>query len=84
MAYDTIILERPAEGVALLTLNRPDRGNGVVPELVADLLHAFNTLEADFSVRVLTKAKLLEIKLGIQPPRAKDLLDIAYLRQHVR
>ena len=53
MTYDTIILERPADGVALITLNRPERGNGVVPELVADLLDAFNTLEADFSVRVL-------------------------------
>jgi hypothetical protein len=38
----------------------------------------------DFSLRVLTKAKLLEIKLGIQPPRAKDVLDIEYLRRHVR
>lgn len=53
MTYETIILERPAEGVALITLNRPDRGNGVVPELVADLLDAMNSLEADFSVRVL-------------------------------
>ncbi len=53
MTYDTIIIERPADGVALLTLNRPTRGNGVVPELVADLVHAMALLEADFSVRVL-------------------------------
>ncbi|MEZ5689204.1 MAG: enoyl-CoA hydratase/isomerase family protein [Caenibius sp.] len=53
MTYDTIILERPADGVALITLNRPDRGNGVVPELAADMIHALNALEADFSVRVL-------------------------------
>ncbi|KUR73259.1 enoyl-CoA hydratase/isomerase family protein [Novosphingobium sp. Fuku2-ISO-50] len=53
MAYETIILERPADGVALLTLNRPDRGNGVVPELAADLIHALNALDDDFSVRVL-------------------------------
>jgi len=53
MAYETIILERPADGVALLTLNRPDRGNGVVPEMAADLLCALNALDADFSVRVL-------------------------------
>jgi enoyl-CoA hydratase/carnithine racemase len=39
--------------VALLTLNRPDRGNGVVPEMAADLLCALNALDADFSVRVL-------------------------------
>ena len=53
MTYDTIILERPADGVALITLNRPDRGNGVVPELAADLIHALNALDADFSARVL-------------------------------
>jgi enoyl-CoA hydratase/carnithine racemase len=33
----TLYSERPAPGVALLTLNRPDRGNGDVPEMVADL-----------------------------------------------
>lgn len=53
MDYDTIKLERPADGVALITLNRPDRGNGVVPEMAADLMHALDGLEADFSVRVL-------------------------------
>lgn len=53
MTYETILLERPADGVALLTLNRPDRGNGVVPEMAADLIHALNALDADFSVRVL-------------------------------
>jgi enoyl-CoA hydratase len=53
MAYDTIILERPADGVALITLNRPERGNSVVPELAADLIHALTALDADHSVRVL-------------------------------
>lgn len=38
----------------------------------------------DFSVRILTKKKLLALKLGIHPPRAKDLLDIEFLRRHVR
>jgi enoyl-CoA hydratase/carnithine racemase len=53
MAYDTIILEYPADGVAQITLNRPERGNGVVPEMAADLIHALNGLEADTSVRIL-------------------------------
>lgn len=53
MTYETILLERPAEGVALVTLNRPERGNGVVPELARDLVAALAELEADFSVRVL-------------------------------
>jgi hypothetical protein len=38
---------------------------------------------ANFSVRILSKRKLLSIKLGIQPPRTKDLIDIEFLRLHV-
>ena len=53
MGYSTIILDRPADGVARITLNRPDRGNGVVPEMAADLIDALNQLEADHEVRVL-------------------------------
>jgi enoyl-CoA hydratase/carnithine racemase len=53
MDYDTIIMTRPADGVAQITLNRPDRGNGVVPEMAADLIDALNRLEADYDVRVL-------------------------------
>lgn len=53
MSYETIILERPADGVALITLNRPARGNGVVPEMAADLVDALAKLETDFSARVL-------------------------------
>lgn len=37
----------------------------------------------DFSIRILTKRKLLSLKLGIQPPRAKDAIDIEFLRRHV-
>jgi enoyl-CoA hydratase/carnithine racemase len=53
MTYETILLERPVDGVALITLNRPARGNGVVPEMAADLIDALTKLEADTSVRVL-------------------------------
>ena len=53
MTYETILLARPADGVALITLNRPKRGNGVVPEMARDLLAALSKLEADLSVRVL-------------------------------
>ena len=53
MTYDTILLDKPADGVACITLNRPDRGNGVVPEMAADLIHALIALEADVSVRML-------------------------------
>jgi enoyl-CoA hydratase/carnithine racemase len=50
---DTCYHERVADGVALLTLNRPDRGNSVVPEMARDLLDALATLEQDATVRVL-------------------------------
>jgi enoyl-CoA hydratase len=51
--YETLFCEGAADGVAVLTLNRPDRGNGVVPELARDLLAALTALEADQTVRCL-------------------------------
>jgi enoyl-CoA hydratase len=50
---ETVIVDSPADGVALLTLNRPDHGNGVVPELVRDLMAALDRLEPDRSVRAI-------------------------------
>jgi enoyl-CoA hydratase/carnithine racemase len=53
MDYETIVVTRPADGVARIMLNRPHRGNGVVPEMAADLMEALGKLEADTDVRVL-------------------------------
>ena len=53
MDYESIILSRPTEGVALLTLNRPERGNGVVPQLAREMLNCLQELEEDISVRAL-------------------------------
>jgi enoyl-CoA hydratase len=55
---ETLFYERVADGVVVLTLNRPDRGNGVVPELASDLCTALDALEGDRAVRcvVLTGA----------------------------
>jgi enoyl-CoA hydratase len=50
---ETLFHERVADGVVCITLNRPDRGNGVVPELARDLLAVLAEVEADFSVRAL-------------------------------
>jgi len=50
---ETVIYEVAADGVVLLTLNRPDRGNGVVPEMARDLLDVLQRLEQDRSVRAL-------------------------------
>ena len=51
--YETCYHEAVADGVALLTLNRPERGNGVVPEMARDLIAALTALEQDAAVRVL-------------------------------
>jgi enoyl-CoA hydratase/carnithine racemase len=51
--YATILVTYPAEGVAQIVLNRPDRGNGVIPEMAADLIDALNFLESDHNARVL-------------------------------
>src|ERR1700732_601379 len=50
---ETCYHERVADGVAMLTLNRPERGNAVVPEMARDILDALTTLEQDRAVRVL-------------------------------
>jgi enoyl-CoA hydratase len=50
---ETVFYEAVADGVVLVTLNRPERGNGVVPELARDLLTALTALEADRAVRCL-------------------------------
>jgi len=49
----TVHYERVADGVVLLTLNRPDRGNGIVPEMARDVVAALDDLEADLAVRAL-------------------------------
>jgi enoyl-CoA hydratase/carnithine racemase len=77
---ETLFYEQVADGVVMLTLNRPDSGNGVVPELMRDMLEALNRLEADFSTRaiVLTGA-------GRQFCAGADLVEMRqYLDQRLR
>jgi enoyl-CoA hydratase len=50
---ETVFFDRVGDGVVVLTLNRPERGNGVVPELARDLVDTLTALEADKSVRAL-------------------------------
>jgi enoyl-CoA hydratase len=52
-AFETLLVERRRTGVALITLNRPDHGNGVVPQMARDLLAVFTALEEDLAVRAL-------------------------------
>lgn len=78
MTFETILLDRPAEGVALITLNRPERGNGVVPEMARDLIAALNDVEADTTVRVLVLTGA-----GKQFCAGADLVEFAdYLANH--
>jgi 2-(1,2-epoxy-1,2-dihydrophenyl)acetyl-CoA isomerase len=52
MAYDTILFES-ADGVARLTLNRPDRLNSFTVQMHADVADAFAKVEQDSGIRVL-------------------------------
>ncbi|MEQ8965032.1 MAG: enoyl-CoA hydratase-related protein [Azospirillaceae bacterium] len=49
---DFILAEDPAEGLRLLTLNRPDKLNALCTPLMADLARALDEAEADSAVRV--------------------------------
>jgi 2-(1,2-epoxy-1,2-dihydrophenyl)acetyl-CoA isomerase len=58
MSEPELLIDRPADGVAVLTLNRPDRLNAVTMELQSQLHSALIELEVDPAVRcvVLTGA----------------------------
>lgn len=52
MAYETILYE-VADGVATLTLNRPDSYNALTQAMYTEILHALKQAERDSSVRAL-------------------------------
>src|SRR5437763_31424 len=51
MDFETVRLEERS-GLAVLTLNRPNRANAIDPQLVADVLAALDRLAADPACRV--------------------------------
>lgn len=55
---NTILLERREGGIALVTLNRPERLNAITPEWIEDMHSVLNALETEHSLRavVLTGA----------------------------
>jgi len=52
MKYEAITLERGAKGMALITLNAPDKHNALNPVMIAELTAVAAQLGADDSVRV--------------------------------
>ncbi|MCF2527909.1 enoyl-CoA hydratase/isomerase family protein [Yinghuangia soli] len=46
-------IERPADGVALVRLNRPERLNALSPSLVGDLITAFRSLNRERGIRAI-------------------------------
>ncbi len=53
MAYEYVLVERPAEGVALVRLNRPKQYNALNLQLLQELAQVFRELDADESVRAI-------------------------------
>ena len=51
MSYETILLERK-DGIAYLTLNRPDRANTISVQLALDVVAAMEEVDADANCRV--------------------------------
>ncbi|CAL0325424.1 unnamed protein product [Lupinus luteus] len=48
-----ILVNREPNGVAIVTINRPDSLNSLTKAMIVDLAHAFKTLDRDESVRVI-------------------------------
>lgn len=53
MTYELLLVEHPADGVALVRLNRPQQYNALNLQLMRELARAFKALDEDESVRCL-------------------------------
>ena len=51
MAYETLLYETGADGVATITLNQPDTRNALSNEVLGELIDAFETARGDDAVR---------------------------------
>lgn len=82
-----IIYEKQALVFSFVDPDRPTRHVDIF--LRSDLNHSALVDHVDMlefhgkSLKVVSKEKLLEIKLAIDPPRLKDQIDIEFLRKYV-
>jgi len=53
MTYETLLWEVDADGIGVLTLNRPDRLNAFTVKMTEELLDAFDRADADDAVRAI-------------------------------
>jgi trans-feruloyl-CoA hydratase/vanillin synthase len=51
--YQTILVERDADGITTITFNRPEKRNAMNPQLHLDMYDVLNRLEGDEATRVL-------------------------------
>jgi enoyl-CoA hydratase len=56
MSEQPVVLYEAADGVARLTLNRPERGNAITPRLIAELVECVGRADLDPAVHVLLLA----------------------------
>ncbi len=56
MSEQPVVLYEAADGVARLTLNRPERGNAITPRLIAELVECVHRADLDPAVHVLMLA----------------------------
>jgi enoyl-CoA hydratase len=77
---DSVTIERPRDGVALLTLQRPASLNAMNADLIAGLHEAFAELRGDRSCRVIVLTGAgrafcagLDLREGASPPEAAGL-----------
>ena len=51
-SYETFLVDRPEDGITVLTLNRPDRLNAISWQMVEELHDCYSAFEADTETRV--------------------------------
>jgi len=52
MTYETLLVDRPEKGIALVTLNRPKRANAMSQHMLKELDHLCSAIRSDGDLRV--------------------------------